>query len=189
MRNGPVGNRGCKRRDKCRFFHPPLCQNALVTKMCFNSSCKLIHIRGVKRINDVKASSSKQQNPAIRKQVHAGGKRKPDNVPPPAPHTHPKRSKKVGEFQTPTTVETPQSQKYVNTEDFLKHLEQMKADLTKEVTKDLSTLIQSSFQSMLGIHHQQLDLNRQMYLPSPAQYSPPGAQNLPPPQGRPMHYP
>ncbi len=183
MRNGPGGKRGCNRGDNCRYFHPSLCQNALVTKMCFNESCKLIHIRGVKRINDEK-TSSKKQNPASRKQVHVGSKRKSENVQPSAPHDHPKRSKSVGESQTPATAGNPQKQ--VNSEDFLKHLEQMKADLTKEVTKDLSALIQSSLQSMLGVHQQQLDLNRQMYLPSPAQYSAPGVQNLPPLQGYPM---
>ncbi|CAL8236576.1 unnamed protein product [Arctogadus glacialis] len=71
------------------------------------------------------------------------------------------------------------SPKPLNHEDFLKHLAQMKADLTKEVTKDLSSLIQMSFQTMMGLHHQQrFNLNRQMYHPSPMQYYPEVHQSL-----------
>ncbi|CAL8391522.1 unnamed protein product [Arctogadus glacialis] len=45
--NGRGGERGChKADDKCRFFHPLLCQNAVSTGACLNKPCRKVHIRG-----------------------------------------------------------------------------------------------------------------------------------------------
>ena len=47
QKNGPKGKRGCsKPHDKCRFFHPTLCQTAIATGVCLSSTCKEVHIRG-----------------------------------------------------------------------------------------------------------------------------------------------
>jgi hypothetical protein len=142
MRNGPDGSRGCKSGDNCRFFHPTLCQNGLVTMMCFNKNCKLIHIRGVKRLQDVKAPkktqpTDKNTNPLKKKATSS-----------PARLSKRSSNETLPPNRTPA-INNPPSSKPMNNEDFLKHLAQMKADLTKEVTKDLSALIQSSLQSMM----------------------------------------
>lgn len=167
MRNGPDGSRGCKSGENCRFFHPTLCQNGLVTMMCFNENCKEIHIRGVKRLKDVKAPKKKtkpvdkETNPPKKKatSVPARESKRSSNVTVPPNRTPP--------------ISNPPSPKPMDNEDFLKHLAQMKADLTKEVTKDLSALIQSSLQSMMVQQQLRVEPNRQMYPPPPVQFHPP----------------
>ena len=47
MAHGPTG---CRFGSKCRFLHPPLCQNSLLLKTCLNNSnCQQWHIEGTKR--------------------------------------------------------------------------------------------------------------------------------------------
>ena len=182
MRNGPEGKRGCKKGDKCRYFHASLCLNGLATKMCLNENCKLIHIRGVKRSKDEKTSNKKQTAAAAGKKTTFSVERKPTSNS--VQHSKRSRNDSVSSQKTQANKNSS-SPKPLNHEDFLKHLAQMKADLTKEVTKDLSSLIQTSFQTMMGLHHQQpFNLNRQMYHPSPMQYYPEVHQSLyhhPPP--------
>lgn len=145
MRNGPEGKYGCKRGDKCRFYHTQLCQNGVVSQMCLNPDCKLIHIRGVRRIKGANNASSKPAAPGK-------GKKTPnqatDNPPPQS------RNRKKSE-----------SAKVSDNTDFLKHLDQIKANWTAEVTKGLSAMIQTTFQSMMAPRQPQ-----QMYLPPGVQY-------------------
>ena len=142
MRNGPKGKRGCDKGDDCRFFHPQLCHNALVTMACYNQDCKLIHIRGVKRVQkpdektDPKTKSSKKDE--------LSKKRKSDHNPPPKRGTS-----RVPPKSTKGQSSSNSSPGPLREEDFLKHLAKMKADLTTEVSKDLSKMVQASLQSLL----------------------------------------
>ncbi len=188
MRNGPNGKRGCNRGDKCRYFHAPLCKNGLVLKMCFNKDCKLTHIRGVRRIDDAKSSSSKPHTTA--EKAALATKRKPSSGPPPQP----KRSKNTDTDILPTDPKPPANKDEpvpLSQEDFLKHLAQIKADLTKEVTQDLPTLIQASLQSILGNHLPfRAQMSQPMYLPPAGQFNPEiHQQPAPPLQCYPQSYP
>ena len=133
--------------------------------MCFNKNCKLIHIRGVKRLQDVKVPkktqpTDKNTNPPKKKATSS-----------PARQSKRSSNETLPPNRTPA-INYPPSSKPMNNEDFLKHLAQMKADLTKEVTKNLSALIQSSLQSMMVQQQLQVEPNRQMYPPPPVQFYP-----------------
>ena len=43
------GPSGCRFKNKCRFFHPEICQNSTKLHMCLNRSCKEFHIPGTRR--------------------------------------------------------------------------------------------------------------------------------------------
>ena len=155
MRNGTGGKdrrRGCNRGDSCRYFHTQLCQNGLVSNLCLNNECKLIHIRGVKRISSDKPPT---------KPVPTGKK---GDVPP-AQDNH-KRSRK-----NTSTLKPPQDKnasKYFSNKDFLQHLDQLKADWTKE----MSCMIQKSLESMMASHlPPQTSPNPQIFLRPGVQYS------------------
>ena len=160
MRNGPEGTnggRGCKRGDSCRYFHTQLCQNGLVAKMCLNKECKLMHIRGVQRISSDKPPSK----PAATGKKGSG----------PPVQDDPKRSRKKSESTLKPNHGKNASKSFSN-KDFLQHLDQMKSDWTKEVTKEMSAMIQKSFQAMMVSHlPPQASSNPQIYLPPGVQYS------------------
>ena len=40
---------GCRRRDKCWYYHPKLCENSLKLNACLNSKCKEHHLEGTRR--------------------------------------------------------------------------------------------------------------------------------------------
>ena len=40
---------GCRRRDKCWYYHPKLCENSLKLNVCLNSKCKEHHLEGTRR--------------------------------------------------------------------------------------------------------------------------------------------
>ena len=41
---------GCRFGDQCRFLHPKLCQNSVMTKSCYNKDCKLTHLKYTTRV-------------------------------------------------------------------------------------------------------------------------------------------
>ena len=48
-RYGKNNRYGCRRGDKCRFFHPQHCPTSLSDKCCYSEKCTLVHIVGTKR--------------------------------------------------------------------------------------------------------------------------------------------
>jgi hypothetical protein len=179
MQNGPSGQRGCKLKDKCRYYHPVLCKNALTMNKCLNESCKLTHIRGCLRINTTRDTQlkSKESKTNPRKpssnSVSDSRSRSPNRKQGHPPGADKKRVRYDSTCSTQSNNPEP-----LKKEDFLKHLAQMKADLTSEVTKDLTNLIQTSFREMMNFHQR----------PSFQTASGPGQAYLQPPQLRTMQF-
>ena len=184
MKNGPGGRRGCKRGDKCRYFHPALCQNGLSTNICLNKECKLIHIKGVKRVQRDKPQHGKDPKPKEKK------KAVPPKKKPAASSTTPGNSKletipaKNASQNIQTTADPPQSAPAqaqnnnipcpISKSDFLIHLEKMKADLSRE----LPAMIQTTLQSMMNFNSPQT-MNRMPY-PARLQFSVPEFHHVQP---------
>ena len=173
--------RGCKLKDKCRYYHPVLCQNALTMNKCLNESCKLTHIRGCLRINSPRDTQpkSKESKTDPRKRSSNSVSDSRSRSPSASRKQRPPLGADKKRVRYDSTCSTqsikPESLKK---EDFLKHLAQMKADLTSEVTKDLTNLIQTSFREMMNFHQR----------PSFQTVSGPGQTYPPPPQLRTMQY-
>ena len=134
MQNGPSGQRGCKLKDKCRYYHPVLCRNALTMNKCLNESCKLTHIRGCLRINSprdtqLKSKESKTDHPRKRSSnsVSDSRSRSPSGFRKQGPPLGTDKKRVRYDSTCSTQSNNPGSMKK---EDFLKHLAQMKADLT-----------------------------------------------------------
>ncbi len=49
IRNGTHRKYGCKRGDKCMFFHPQHCPTSISDKSCYSNDCTLVHPVGTKR--------------------------------------------------------------------------------------------------------------------------------------------
>ena len=43
------GPSGCRFKNKCKFYHPPYCQNSLTLQTCLNKSCTDFHFKGTQR--------------------------------------------------------------------------------------------------------------------------------------------
>ena len=48
-RNGSKGKYGCRKGDKCIFYHPNHCPSSVSDKTCFSDKCTLVHLIGTKR--------------------------------------------------------------------------------------------------------------------------------------------
>ena len=70
--NGRGGERGChKVDDKCRFFHPLLCQNAVSTGACLNKPCRKVHIRGtITTVKDLQKRAPRDRQPSAPSQLN-----------------------------------------------------------------------------------------------------------------------
>ncbi|KAK4329139.1 hypothetical protein Pmani_000490 [Petrolisthes manimaculis] len=62
MEHGIKGKHGCKRDNKCRWFHPRLCYNSLMHHECFADSCRKFHVKGTrtKRTHDAQQAQKTQ---------------------------------------------------------------------------------------------------------------------------------
>ena len=184
--NGRGGERGCHiADDRCTYFHPQLCQNAVKQGICLNKPCKRVHIRGTitneKNLKYAKrgrqtsssssSSSSSQQNRHPPKSnenrersqtrdnsgYSSGRKRTESNSSTPSNTTGANRNRTVSFNET--HVSEP-------SQDFRNHYSSMKADLTK----DIAAMIQSSLRDLLrspqvlqNLQHQDL-----LYPPQPS---------------------
>ncbi len=156
--NGKGGKRGChKADDKCRFFHPQLCQNAVSTGACLNKPCKKVHIRGtITTERDLKdsrkgrqVSTPSHQNRDPRNSRHEGRTRSQDRdnrSPCPDRNRTDSTSSDPSNPHRTRAVSFSESHVPQPKEDFLKHLSSMKADLTKEI----ASMVQSSLQNLLA---------------------------------------
>ena len=48
-RNGTQQKFGCNRGSNCKFCHPVLCKFSVKSKLCTNSDCTFIHLKGTRR--------------------------------------------------------------------------------------------------------------------------------------------
>ena len=173
--NGKGGKRGCHNADdKCRFFHPQLCQNAVSTGVCLNKPCKKVHIRGtITTERDLKDSRRGRQLSASSQQnKHPPNSRHEDRT---RSQDRDNRGSRPGRNRTDSTSSNPSdphrtravsfSESHVphSNEDFLKHLSSMKADLSKEI----ASMVQSSLQNLLASSQLFQQVQQQ---PSPQMY-------------------
>ena len=57
MKHGHKRIRGCNKGEKCKKFHPALCEESLNTGKCSIEKCTLVHVKQTKR-----GSSSKDRS-------------------------------------------------------------------------------------------------------------------------------
>ena len=48
-KNGSQGRYGCKNGVNCNYYHPTLCKFSLRNRICTNSECTFVHLKGTKR--------------------------------------------------------------------------------------------------------------------------------------------
>ena len=57
--------------DKCRFFHPLLCQNAVSTGACLNKPCRKVQIRGtITTVKDLQKRAPRDRQPSAPSQLN-----------------------------------------------------------------------------------------------------------------------
>ena len=160
QRNGGNGNKfGCRKpADKCRYYHPALCQNALVTGTCLNTGCKQVHIRGtnfsanrIGKRNQKGESSSSGKSAAWDKPK----KDKPDQSVSSRKRTTSESSVRSNKSNgDPRSVRFPKTIDRQDDEDFQKHLSQMKSDLKKDMESSIQSAL-SQFANLLNLPQQQ----------------------------------
>ena len=175
--NGKGGKRGCHiADDKCKFFHPQLCQNAVSTGVCLNKPCKKVHIRGTitterdlkdsRRGRHLSASLQQNQHPP---NSRPEGRTRPQDRDNRGSRPSRNRMDSSSSSSNPSdphrtrAVSFSESHVHHSNEDFLKHLSSMKADLSKEIT----SMVQSSLQNLLASSQLFQQVQQQ---PSPQMY-------------------
>ena len=122
------GPSGCRFKDKCRYFHPKMCQNSLKMKVCLDDTCSAIHIPGTQRIDKSKVVTHEPIQHIMPNTIQPWSENKP--------------------YSEKSVVTQPNSQNFNDNSNFLeRYLEEMKTDL-KAFTK---TMIH---QSIMGLQPQ-----------------------------------
>ena len=62
VRNGTNKKYGCRRGDRCMFFHPKPCPSSVSDKSCYDKECTLTHLVGTKRYKKQDSSTSSSRN-------------------------------------------------------------------------------------------------------------------------------
>ena len=176
QRNGPGGQRGCsKPSGNCRFFHPPLCQNALKTGICLSKGCKEVHIKGTVTSESGLKNSKTTKKPSgndiprnAKNQHQKDSYSSRDRNSKPSGNSsysssdeRPKTPRKSRSDSTSSRVsDTPEgrtrsvsfskSENLQDNEDFRKQLSQLKADLSQELAASIHTALQAMY-----VFHQQ----------------------------------
>lgn len=57
--------KGCKKKDKCKYWHPPLCYNSVNYRECLNDKCRFWHLKGTSRPRDDQETQEMQQQPGM----------------------------------------------------------------------------------------------------------------------------
>ena len=180
--NGKGGARGCHKADnKCLYFHPQLCQNAVKQGICLNKPCKKVHIRGtITNARHLKNSKGGRQTSSSSQQNHqppnsTNGRRA-------RPNDRDNRESNSGRKRTESNSSTPSITTGSNrnrtvrfneshvpepNQDFRNHYSSMKADLAK----DMAAMIQSSLRDLLRSPQTLQNLQHQdpLYLQQPSQ--------------------
>ena len=60
VRNGTNRKYGCRRGNKCMFFHPKPCPSSVSDKSCYDKNCTLTHLVGTKRYKRQDVNSSRR---------------------------------------------------------------------------------------------------------------------------------
>ena len=61
VRNGTNRKYGCRRGNKCMFFHPTPCSSSVSDKSCYDKDCTLTHLVGTKRHKRQDSSSRRSE--------------------------------------------------------------------------------------------------------------------------------
>ena len=129
------GPEGCKFGRRCRYFHPPVCQNSLNLQTCLNRDCYSYHLPGTSRKPYFPVSSSNHQQKPPQARVTTNTI-KPWFAPNETHHSN--KPEMFEEKKQPSSSELSR--------DFLvKQMESMKADLFNYTSK----LIQNSIKENL----------------------------------------
>ncbi|KAL5248818.1 hypothetical protein ACHWQZ_G017870 [Mnemiopsis leidyi] len=64
VRNGTNRKYGCRRGNKCMFFHPKPCPSSVSDKSCYDKNCTLTHLVGTKRYKRQDVNSSRRPDRA-----------------------------------------------------------------------------------------------------------------------------
>ena len=135
MAHGPTG---CRFGSRCRFLHPPLCQNSLRLKTCLNNSnCQQWHIEGTKR--EVTQQKNQTQHAAAQAAITTSNRFSPfmgDSSPQESPSNNEResRSRRLDPWkpnpQTPIANQQSSRRRNDPGEDFLdRRLEEMESRL------------------------------------------------------------
>ena len=151
---GTATRSGCHFGDKCQNFHPPLCHNSEISRVCTDKECKATHLKNTRR------SEVPPKGPSLK---HSGKKssafpqkeelKDPQRVKaPPSASQNQKRKKKVKTAKNEThphaTTNDIRSQ-----EDFLMALmASVRDEILREVKTSLNTSLQSFREEMTREH-------------------------------------
>ncbi len=193
-KNGPGGKRGCKNKDKCKYFHPTLCQNGLKMGCCLNDKCTFVHIKGCKRTKSskpipVKQSKEVEAKKTLGKNTTFAADKRLNHLTSYSDIVSGKRSRydsTSSQLSTSSRSQSKRPNSKDNNEDFLKHLAQLKAEM-KEMMQEMIQSSLSSLQNLMGYQqrtpvHPMIPEVRNMFIPP--QFHHPPHQNgypIPPP--------
>ena len=139
------GPSGCNYKNKCRFLHPPVCQNSLALQACFNKSCTEFHLKGTHRF------PRENRDPY-----------KPNNPPPISPWNEPAPAARAAREHMPRQADAPGPPKNEGINDPTRHflerfLEEMKADFKTYASSIIKSTSQP--QLVLPVQHSQQSVN------------------------------
>lgn len=148
------GPSACKYKDRCRFFHPHLCENSVKLKMCLNKDCRDIHLRHTKRQLREEKWSSKNPNPKYQ-QPQIWGKSTQEG---------PSIINPWISENTNTKPTEPNTSNQNNSNNFLtRYLEQIKADLQKSMSIMINEAITTQRDKLNESTHFQINQQHEMY--------------------------
>ena len=139
---------GCTKKGRCKFYHPKLCANAAQLRTCLNRDCKDVHFRGTRR--SMRESQWKKRDTAWQPRNGPPFRRERQeyisdirNDFPPLDYKR-EAPRATGEPLLPTPSQKVKQCNDTadndNSKHFLLLLEQMKSDLSLQVSKQISNL-------------------------------------------------
>ena len=72
IKHGKDNRLGCA--GVCDKFHPPMCKTSVNTKKCFMENCRLIHLKGTKRVPDKRTNTKDEAKETSKKDPKADSK-------------------------------------------------------------------------------------------------------------------
>ena len=189
IRNVTHKKYGCKRGNKCMFFHPKHCPTAIADKCCYSDSCTLVHPVGTKRRKpqDNSSNSYRRQNSSKNRETRS---KKQDDE-----HMNSSnRSRRVSfsEDNKPTPNHSSSQKQHQESENFLeirsllsniqlnfqKEIDTLKLTFASQEGK-LATMIAQAQQSQMRHFIPTLPPGQNVLLPHPQMHPPMPPQNHP----------
>ena len=127
-RHGEDKYRGCRRGDRCYYFHPRLCRNSTEMRVCLAKTCKDVHLVGTQRFKP-KANYYREEPQHNYSSSQSRHYRYQDN-----------QSSNWLQSQgssNNSTNEAERSQHFL-----IQYLEKMRADLTKSMERKIESALQ-----------------------------------------------